>query len=186
MGAVRVISGASALTGLESPVFGTLSFSDGLIRRRIFRDFLRDQATVYLASGTRLRAAVRALPGGMARDPRALLAELMAHPASQETEAGLACPLPAGLGPEDVLAVGAEGDTLLVSLSQRFADRLTAAGPEGEQAACYSMVVTLCEALGMTRVRFFFGGRVAETLAGSIFWSGEFMLDRSLIDDNRG
>ena len=48
------------------------------------------------------------------------------------------------------------------------------------------MVNTLGEALGIQRVRFFFGGETPGELGGTLYWGGEFMLNPSLIDKSRG
>ena len=50
-----------------------------------------------------------------------------------------------------------------------------------EQLLCYSMVVTLGRAYSLRRVRFWFAGDTEQSLGGSIYWGGSFMLDPSLI-----
>ena len=107
-------------------------------------------------------------------------------PTRQELDAGLEPVLPDGLGDADVLGLAIEGDTLLIHLSARFAELLGTQAAEWEQQACYAMVNTLGEALGVKRVRFFFGGGMLEELGGRLYWGGEFMLNPSLIDKSRG
>ena len=52
---------------------------------------------------------------------------------------------------------------------------IEAAGTEKESLLCYSIVNSLCLNSGMKRVCFFFEGEQAETIAGSLYWGGEFM-----------
>lgn len=61
-----------------------------------------------------------------------------------------------------------------MNLSDAFAQTLTKYdGSEG--LACYALVNTLCESMGVARVRFYFNGQVRETLAGDLYWGGEFL-----------
>ena len=94
--------------------------------------------------------------------------------------------LPDGLGDADILGLAIEGDTLLIHLSDRFAGLIRTQAAAWEQQACYAMVNTLGEALGIQRVRFFFGGETPGELGGTLYWGGEFMLNPSLIDKSRG
>ena len=121
------------------------------------------------------------MPYGTATDPRTLMSLLMAGPTPAERQTRYAAVLPEGLDITDLLGLGAEEDTLLINLSPRF-ERLIRSGELSEQLMCYSMVVTLCEALDLNRVRFFFNGEVQDRLGGSISWNGEFILNRSLVN----
>ena len=62
----------------------------------------------------------------------------------------------------------------------------TEQGPEAETLICYSMVNTLCRNTGMKRVRFFFEGEQVETVAGTIYWAGEFMYNIGLAEKGLG
>ena len=53
-------------------------------------------------------------------------------------------------------------------------------GAEKEALLCYSMVNTLCLNSGMKRVCFFFDGEQTETIAGEIYWGGEFIYNPGL------
>ena len=48
------------------------------------------------------------------------------------------------------------------------------------------MVNTLCRNTGMRRVRFFFEGEQVETIAGEIYWAGEFMYNTGLAEKGLG
>ena len=185
VGGVRLIIGSTMTTRLQSEVMGTLNFDSGLMRRRHFREGLKELMTVYLRSGSRLSAVTRVVDAPDALNPRTMLSELIRTPGAQELSQGFASPLPEGLDETDILGVGAEEETLLINLSPRF-ETLLRRNPAIEQTACYAMVVTLCENLGYSRARFYFSGQQRETLGGDMYWAGEFLLNRALIDDNRG
>ena len=59
-------------------------------------------------------------------------------------------------------------------------------GKDQETLICYSMVNTLCRNTGMKRVRFFFEGEQAETVAGTVYWAGEFMYNIGLAEKGLG
>ena len=183
---VRVYVGNTPVTSVYSAVHGNLIFQGGLMQRHQFSAFLMEQAMLYFASGDRLSGVRRAMPCQQARHPRALLLMLMQGPARQELDAGLEPVLPDGLGDADILGLAIEGDTLLIHLSDRFAGLIRTQAAAWEQQACYAMVNTLGEALGIQRVRFFFGGETPGELGGTLYWGGEFMLNPSLIDKSRG
>ena len=185
VGAVRMIIGSTMTTLLQSEVMGHLNFENGLMRRRHFRDGLKEQLQVYLRSGSRLTGVTRVVNAQDALNPRVMLTQLIRTPTAAELDEGLASPLPEGLDETDILGVSAEEDTLLINLSPRF-ETLLRRQPELEQVACYAMLVTLCENLGYSRARFYFTGQQRERLGGDLYWAGEFLLNRALIDDNRG
>lgn len=172
---VRVQVGASPLTSLYSSRHGSQIFPDGVMTRADFSAYLMDQATLYFASGDSLRAVTRSVPFDETHHPRRLLTLLMDGPTASELDLGLAPVLPSGLGDADILGIALEGDTLLVHLSTRCADLLRGLEGSGEQAACYGMVNTLCRAMDVRRIRFFFGGGMLEELGGMLYWGGEFL-----------
>ena len=182
VGAIRVYQGNTMVLGLESALYGSLSFENGFMRRRQFAPGLMSTASIYLASDGMLTRVQRAVPANGTVSARTLLELLMAGPSSGESFARV---LPSGLDGSDILGFAARDDTLTVHLSARFADRLSASGA-GERLAAYAMVDTLCEALGLSRVRFCFDGTVRERLGGEIWWGGEFLYNRALIEENRG
>lgn len=184
--AVQVFTGAMALGGISHPVHGDIRMAEGIIRRSAVSPYLMSQATLYFAKDQALTPVRRSLPAASAASPRQLLVQLMAGPTSQETDAGIAPALPAGLTDEDILGLAVSGDTLLINLSGRFAQAIRAGGEAGEQLTCYSMVNTLCEAKGLKRAVFFFDGAMAEELGGLLYWGGEFLLCPGLIDQTKG
>ena len=55
-----------------------------------------------------------------------------------------------------------------------------------QQKLAYALVITLCNALGTQRVRFFFDSGAPETLGTDVFWGGEFLLNHALLEQSRG
>lgn len=187
VGAVRVFAGSTLMTALYgSPALGSLAFPDGVQRRRQYTAALMEPVTIYLNRGERLVPVQRVLPAGTADDPRSLIALLMAGPTEAERRLGVTAVLPVGMDRTDVLAAAADGDTLLLNLSPRFERLIRQGGAEGEQLLCYSIVTTLCRALGLRRVQFFWNGQMLETLGGSLYWGGDFLLNNSLLDQTIG
>jgi hypothetical protein len=104
-----------------------------------------------------------------ARSPRALLKRLAQEGA-----------LPASLRDNDILGVSVHDGTLLINLSDRYGELLRAAADQ--RIAAYSAVTTLCSALDVRRVRFYFGGYSLDTLDGDLIWSGEFLYNPALVE----
>ena len=111
----------------------------------------------------------------MTDSPRAVLEAVLEGPDMREQEAGIRPTIPEAVTGDDILGIAAEDDMLLVNLSDVFRAEIQAAGPERETLLCYSIVNTLCLNSGMKRVCFFFEGVQAETIAGSLYWGGEFL-----------
>ena len=100
---------------------------------------------------------------------------IMEGPDATEQENGIKATLPEGIREDDILGISAEGDTLLVNLSENFREAIRENGAENETLLCYSMVNTLCLNTGLRRVCFFFEGEQTEWIAGEIYWAGEFL-----------
>lgn len=183
--AVRITSGGVTITGVRSDALGSFSFPEGMQRRSHYAASLMEQVSIYLAYGSMLREVKRTVPCAASDDPRMRLALLMEGATAQEHAAGVSAVMPDGLDETDVLGVAISGDTLLLNLSERFGQRI-AAQTVDEQLLCYAMVTTLCEADSLRRVRFFFAGDAVETLGGKLYWGGEFMLNRVLVDGSAG
>lgn len=177
--AVRVYVGDTQLTSLYSRVHGSTLLPEGVMLRAHFDAYLMRQVTLYMASGSQLQAIQRPMHHAQADSLLALTEQLMAGPTDGEAASGMAAPLPAGLTEEDVLGLGMENGTLLINLSTAFAQAIRSS--DHETLICYSMVNTLCEAAGVERARFFFDGQTVETLAGTLYWGGEFLRSPGLI-----
>lgn len=183
--AVRFLSGGMEISTVSHSRLGLMAFQDGMQRRNQYAGALMERVVIYLASGGRLKAVYRTVNCQSAADPFTLMALLMAGPTRQEAEAGLTMVFPVGLEEKDVLGVGAHGDTLLINLSERFGQMIQQQTVD-EQLLCYAMVVTLCQAQALRKVRFFFAGDMLESLGGSLYWAGEFLYNDALVDQLQG
>ena len=186
VGAVRIFSGSTLMTSLYDDEFGMLTFEDGYQYRRQYQSFLRDTARFYVAKDRALTAITRSVPTGTTEDIPTLLRLLSEGVTDTERQTGLSATVPPGLNEEDVLGLAMQDDTLLVNLSPRSMRLFSAISGDQEMLLCYSLVTTFCEALHISRVRFFFDDAMPQTLGGNIFWGGVFYLNYSLINQNRG
>jgi len=170
---VCILLGDSAVTSLRSDVHGSRLFPGGLHHREDYAGYLRGQATVFLRQEVHLVPHTVSLPYRSVRSPRELLLSLAAAPADCAV-------LPSGLTDADILGLSVIGDTLLIHLSARYADVLRHSGMD-QRLTAFAIVNTMCEGLRVRRVRFHFGGTAADTLNGSVLWSGEFLYNPALI-----
>jgi hypothetical protein len=154
----------------------------GVFHRGDAAEFLTGSVKVFFEKDGKLAVCEKPVAREQADNPRAMLEALMEGPDRLERENGVTATLPAGVKASDILniAVNEEGDMLLVKLSTDFLERIREAGAERETLLCYSMVNTLCLNTGMKRVCFFFGDEQAETIAGVIYWGGEFICNPGL------
>ena len=179
LASVQLIVGDQPVTNASSQRMSSLILPGGVARRADFAAYIRAQANVYLPQRGKLEAITRRLPDDDAYHPRALLLALMAGPTDDEREAGVTPLLPEGLSDADILGIAVSGDTLLVNLSARAADRIRESELD-QHLMCRGLVSALCELMKTPRVRFFFGSESVETLNGPIFWGGSFLYNPSL------
>lgn len=168
---VCILVGNGALTSVVSPIHGSMLFPGALHTRDAYSALVMGLSTVYLPGEKGLSARQIALPYRQAHSPRALLM----HLASDEAAA-----LPVGLTDADILGIAVTDDVILVNLSERYAATLRDSAMDQRMMA-YSIVTTLCEAMELRRVRFYFGGTSVDDLGGDVLWSGEFLYNPSLI-----
>jgi len=154
---------------------GSVTALGGLLRRNMFQSWLMGNATVYFSRDGYLTACQRPMDRQRTGTPRALLTELMAGPTERERNQGLEAVMPPALREDDVLGIAAVGDTLLINLSEGLRSEIQAWGKEREAQLCYSMVNTVAMNCRLSRVCFFFEGKQIETIAGEIYWAGEFL-----------
>lgn len=178
--AVSVRIGDTPVTELSNERYRSGLLLGGLVQRSSVAGFLAGSAVIFLEKEGRLVRCEKPLEQQASDSPRALLRALMAGPDRKEIASGITGTLPQDISEEDVLGIAAEGDVLLVNLSETFRDAIRQEGPEREAILCYSMVNTLCLNSGLRRVCFFFEGGQAESIAGELYWAGEFMYNPSL------
>jgi Sporulation and spore germination. len=178
--------GDRPVTELKTDRFPPVTALGGLVSRNAVESFLTGSVTVYFARNGILCECERPISRYSVDSPRAQLIALMEGPGSAELEDGMEATLPSQVREDDILGIAAEGDTLLVNLSESFRGEIQAQGKEKETLLCYSMVNTLCKNTGMRRVRFYFEGEPEEYIAGTIYWAGEFLYNMGLAEKGLG
>ena len=173
--------GGSLLTSVLTAENRMLTFPDGRITRSDFASYLKDVAVLYFVQGDALAVTIRPVPYYEANNPRYLLLQLMNGPTASEAATGRSSLLPGYLGDADILGFSVKDEVLLVNLSTSFATASTGLDETQERLMAYSMINTLCQATGVRRIRFFFGSQPWNTIAGSLWWNGEFMQNRSMV-----
>ena len=170
----------------ETEHFSAVTALGGLFSRDVVEPFLKGSITVYFARNGILCECEQPITRRAADSPRAQLCVVMEGPDATERENGVTATLPEGIREDDILGISAEGDTLLVNLSENVREAILENGADNEMLLCYSMVNTLCKNTGMKRVRFYFEGRQEEHIAGTIYWAGEFMYNIGLAEKGLG
>ena len=180
VGAIRISVGSAPLNEVTGPAFGKLTFQNGLIYRRQFRDGLREKVSLYMVRDTKLTHMDRYASAADAHSPKALLTLMIEGATDEELRSGLSPALPGGMNSTDILGVGIADGVLLLNLSPRFEQSVRRMEATAQRLCCYAMVDSLCEFLGVTRVRFYWNGEMKENLGTDFCWAGEFMLNHSI------
>lgn len=157
----------------------------GQITRESVASLAADVCTLYypLANEAALYAISRPIAQRLRTQPRALMRELMESPGNS----ALTQALPESITDADILGLQIQDDTALLNVTNAFALACRGMTAVQERNMIYSIVNTLTEIEGVTRVRFFVEGRqtTAEggqiALAGHLFIGGEFMRHPGLI-----
>ena len=118
--------------------------------------------------------------------PRSLFALLMGGATENEKIEGITETMPVSVTEDNVLGIALVDDRLLINLDERFAQEIIRFGKDKEQLLCYSIVNTLCRNTGATSVTFFFESQQRETLAGMLYWAGQFIYNPGIDADNAG
>lgn len=159
----------------------TISFSNGLMRRRDFSSFLLAHCTLYFADAQGMLIQVyRPIPFYETRSARALLNQLMLGPQNYDSVSGLWDVLPQGLRDADLLGVALEGDTLLLNFSAQLTALASGMDETQERCMVYAIVNTLSQLPGVKRVRFYILGEQPDSFAGALFLPGDFLPNLSL------
>ena len=175
--AVKMRIGDNPVTEIAGSRFPVQKNPGGMVYREAAEKLLMGSAIVYFEKNGKLTAWETPVDRNMADSPRVLLQALLDGPDRRAGREGIHSTMPEGVTEEDILGIAAEGDTLLVNMSENFRKAIREAGAEKEKLLCYSIVNTLCMNSGLKRVCFFFGEKQAETIAGDIYWAGEFMVN---------
>ena len=182
---VNVRVAENELTGMRQAESGT-GFAGGLMNRSQLTQCLVSRKIIYLTDGQTLIPVSRALSRKESSAPRSLFTLLMNGATDQEKVDGITETLPPGLTEDNVLGIALVDNRLLINLDESFAQEIIRFGKEKEQLLCYSIVNTLCRNTGASSVTFFFESRQRETLAGLLYWAGQFVYNPGIDADNAG
>lgn len=182
---VNIRVAENELTGMRQAESGT-GFAGGLMNRNQLTDRLVSRKIIYLTDGKTLIPVSRALPRKESDAPRSLFNLLMGGVTDDEEAEGIMETLPPGLTADNVLGIALVDDRLLINLDEQFAQEIIRFGKDKEQLLCYSIVNTLCLNTGATSVTFFFESEQRETLAGLLYWAGQFIYNPGIDADNAG
>ncbi len=182
---VHVRLAENELTGIRQAESGT-GFTGGLLNRKQLTPCLVSRKLIYLTDGESLIPVSRAMSRKESGVPRSLFALLMDGATESEEAEGITETLPVGLTEENVLGIALEDDRLLINLDEQFAQEIIRFGKDREQMLCYSIVNTLCKNTGATNVTFFFESQQRESLAGLIYWAGQFLYNPGIAADSAG
>ena len=160
----------------------TITFQDGLMRRRDFSGFLLAECALYFADAQgKLAKIYRPVPFYEASSARTLVEQLMLGPQPFDSRSGLSAVLPQGLRSADLLGVGFEDQTLLLNFSTQLAALARGMDGKAEARMVYALVNTLCELPGVRRAALFIQGSQPDSLAGAIYLPGDFLPNTDLI-----
>ena len=177
---VSVRIGDTPVTEMSNRYHSSGTILSGVFHRSDVAAFLTGSVKVYFEKDGKLTVCEKPVERELADSPRAMLEALADGPDRRDRGNGVTATMPSGMKETDILNIAADGDTLLVKLSPDFLEKIREYGADKETLLCYSMVNTLCLNTGMKRVCFFFGDEQAETIAGVISWSGEFIYNPGL------
>ena len=170
-------------SGTYTGAGNTISFAEGVLRRKDFQAFLLSHCTLYFPDAAgRLVAVTRPIPCYSAFNPRVLLEQLMLGPQAIDGMDGLKRSLPAGLKDADLLGVSFQDCTLILNFSNQL-PALAQGMPENqERLMVYSIVNTLCQLPAIEKVSFFIMGRQPESFAGALYLPGDFLPNLNLVN----
>ena len=156
----------------------TVSFPDGVMRRRDFVSFLLAECALYFADAQgNLTRVYRPVPFYQAYSARALLEQMMLGPQPFDSRTGLFSPLPRDLRSADLLGVALDGHTLLLNFSARLPGLCAGLSPEEERRMVYALVDTVCQLPAVKKAALFVQGGQPDTLAGALYLPGDFLPD---------
>lgn len=183
---VRVEIGAEQIQSIRpgnllSGDAADIQFDQGILRRQHFLPFLLTEARLFLPYKTGVKSVERLMPLGTAHNIRHIVLSLLNGPTPQETRQGFSALLPGALTESAFIGYTVENDTVLLNFSQALQQEAARLNEQEERQLVYAITNTLCTLPNIRRVRFFIGGTQPETLAGSLYLPGEFVVNTDLV-----
>ncbi len=159
-------------------------FSGGILRRGDFTGFLLTDCTLFFAgSSGGLVKLRRPVPYAFAYSKRYLLGQLMLGPQNYDSVQGTAPIFPAAVTDRDLLGIAKEGDTALVNFSRELMAACQGYTPTQERQLVYAVVNTLLQGDDLKRVRLYIQGQQPQTLSGSLYLPGDFLMNTGIIQE---
>ena len=185
---IEIRIGAEKITSLTpldtySGAGDTLSFQDGLMRRRDFSSFLLAHCALYFANDRgKLTKVYRPIPFYETVSARALVQQLMMGPQPYDSQGGLLPVLPQGLRDADLIGVSFADNTLLLNFSDQLSGLAVGMDAAEERRMVYALVNTLCEIQDVQKVALFILGEQPETLVREVYLPGDFLPNYNLTE----
>ena len=187
---IEVIIGGDRITAVApSGIYSstgeqmTITFADGLMRRRDFPSFLLSYCALYFEnSGGKLTKVYRPVPYYAAYSARAPVEELMLGPQPFDSPSGLFAVLPEGIRPADLLGVGYQDGAVLLNFSGQLSALSEGITADAEKRMIYAVVNTLCQLEQVKKTAFFIQGTQPEALAGALFLPGDFLPNADIVE----
>ncbi len=163
--AVKIMLDGEALTGCT--VDGkSLNFTDGLIHRSDFTNYIGGAFTAYLpCEDGSLQKTEGSLSMRQSVSPRAILEALFALSENSGTDSAFPKNITAG----DILGVSLSNGICTVNLSANYYREALKFTASQERACVYSIVNTLCAQSEIRGVRILIEGRSVESFTGEVF-----------------
>lgn len=180
---LMIYIGNELVTQVEDLNGNLLTLDNGWMTRADFAGSVASNCHIYLPSknGGSLIAVDRAVAQDQATQPRSLMRQLLIGPQSHDMGAETVTAFPEGVTEADILAIAVEGDTVLINLTQHFADACKSLDATQGRNMIYSIVNTLTELRGVNRVRFYVEGEQRQFLDSDLSTAGEFLRNTGLI-----
>ena len=161
----------------------TISFQDGLMRRRDFSIFLLAHCTLYFADGRgKLVRVYRPIPFYETQNARTLVRQLMMGPQAFDSQTDLLPVLPQGLRDADLIGVSFEKNTVLLNFSAQMQTLAADMDGAAERRMVYAIVNTLCEIQDVKKAALFILGEQPEHLIREVYLPGDFLPNYNLME----
>lgn len=161
----------------------TIQFPDGVMQRKHFDGFLLTKCALYFPGKEgKLTNVYRPVPFSEASSPRYLIRQLLLGPQSIDGRSGLAAAFPKGMKDTDILGIAFHEGTLILNLSEHFADLCRDMSDSSEKQMVYAMVNTLTGLPMVNKVSFFIAGHQIESFGGAVYLSGDFMPNIGIVE----
>ncbi len=168
---IKITVDGERLTNLplrESDPEGSLTVTDGILRRALFSRFLLDEMTLYMPGDTGLIQIKRAVPWYESRSPRRVFDELAAGSLPGDSLYPLPGPLPGGSSQGDLtgLMVSEDMSALCISLSGHFIGLCSGESSQKQAQILYAVINSMIDATDFRKIVIFSDSEQNDSLSG--------------------